>query len=236
MEAWGFRLMQHEHRFLDRAEVARRWFAEEYIPVMRMLHAADLVGSATDAEAYMVIASERYRLMRTHEWNDEVIEELRRKLRLPRRLAREGVSHGSAVARHALTAGSAVCGVLPGVRPAGRVGRRGMPGRPRLLPRRLCLGRVRRARGCRRGRTSRSGRVESAAPRLRLRPVDGSKTCSFRMSTHSRQSSPSLMRDAGSSRATTVSAAAPPASARPESRASSSSSATLWVCPSSRVK
>jgi hypothetical protein len=93
VEAWGFRLMQHEHQFLDRAEVARRWLAEEYIPVMRILRAAGLIGSATDAEAYMVIARERYRLMRTHEWNDEVIEELRRRLRPPRRLAREGVSH-----------------------------------------------------------------------------------------------------------------------------------------------
>jgi hypothetical protein len=88
VEAWGFRLMQHEHQFLDRAEVARRWLADEFTPVVRMLHAADLVGGCTDAEAYMVIARERYRLMRTHEWNDEVIEELRRNLRPSRRLGR----------------------------------------------------------------------------------------------------------------------------------------------------
>jgi hypothetical protein len=66
---------------------------------VRMLHAAGLVGGCTDAEAYMGIARERYRLMRTHEWNDEVIEELRRKLRPPRRLAREGVSHRSVPSR-----------------------------------------------------------------------------------------------------------------------------------------
>ena len=81
IEAWGFRLMQHEHTFLGRADVARRWLADEFIPVVRMLHAADLVGGCTDAEAYLGIARERYRLMRTHEWNDEVIEELRRNLR-----------------------------------------------------------------------------------------------------------------------------------------------------------
>jgi hypothetical protein len=81
VEAWGFRLMQHEHKFYDRAEVARRWFADEFTPVVHMLHAADLVGGCTDAEAYLGIARERYRLMRTHEWNDAVIEELRRKLR-----------------------------------------------------------------------------------------------------------------------------------------------------------
>ena len=85
VEAWGFRLMQHERTFLDRAEVARRWFSDEFIPVVRMLHAADLVGTATDAEAYMGVARERYRLMRTHEWNDEVIDRLRQQFRPPRR-------------------------------------------------------------------------------------------------------------------------------------------------------
>jgi hypothetical protein len=51
-----------------------------------MLHAADLVGSSTDAEAYLIIARERYRLMRTHQWNDEVMDELHRKLRSPHHL------------------------------------------------------------------------------------------------------------------------------------------------------
>jgi hypothetical protein len=64
-----------------------------------MLHAADLVGACTDAEAYMGIARERYRLMRTHEWNDAVIEELRRNLRPSHRLGRQGVSQGSTPTR-----------------------------------------------------------------------------------------------------------------------------------------
>ncbi len=81
VEAWGFRCMQDEHRFLDRAEVARRWFTEEYTPVVRMLAAADLIGSRSEAEAYMCIASERYRLIRTHEWNDEIIDRLRKQIR-----------------------------------------------------------------------------------------------------------------------------------------------------------
>jgi hypothetical protein len=81
VEAWGFRYMQAERRYLTREQIARRWFAEEFTPVVRMLHAADLVGSGTDAEAYMRVASQRYRLMRTHEWNDEVIERLRQELR-----------------------------------------------------------------------------------------------------------------------------------------------------------
>ena len=77
VEAWGFRCMQAERQYLDRDQIARRWFTEEFTPVVRMLRAADLVGPGTDAEAYMRVASQRYRLMRTHEWNDEVIERLR---------------------------------------------------------------------------------------------------------------------------------------------------------------
>jgi hypothetical protein len=88
VEAWGFRLMQHDHKFYDRAEASQRWFAEEYTPVVRILRAADLIGNNTDAEAYLIIATERYRLIRTHEWNDEVIEELQRQFRSPRRRSR----------------------------------------------------------------------------------------------------------------------------------------------------
>ena len=65
----------------SREEIARLWYAEEFRPVVRMLREADLIGSGTDAEAYQRVARERYRLMRTHEWNDEVIERLRREIR-----------------------------------------------------------------------------------------------------------------------------------------------------------
>jgi hypothetical protein len=81
VEAWGFRAMQHEGRFSDRAEIAKRWYAEEYAPVVRMLRQADLLGSGTEAEAYLRVTRERYRLIRTHEWNDEVIARLREQLR-----------------------------------------------------------------------------------------------------------------------------------------------------------
>ena len=81
VEAWGFRCMQDKGRFLNRAEIARHWYAEEYRPVVRMLRAADLIGSRTEAEAYMRVAAERYRLILTHDWNDEVIERLRRTIR-----------------------------------------------------------------------------------------------------------------------------------------------------------
>lgn len=78
VEAWGFRYMQSEGKFVDRVEVARRWFTQEYTPVLRMLHEADLLGGRTEAEAYLAVASERYRLIRTHEWTDDVVARLRR--------------------------------------------------------------------------------------------------------------------------------------------------------------
>ena len=81
VEAWGFRYMQAERQYYGREQIARRWFQDEFTPVVRMLHAADLIGSGTDAEAYMRVATQRYRLMRTHEWNDEVIDRLRREVR-----------------------------------------------------------------------------------------------------------------------------------------------------------
>jgi hypothetical protein len=77
VEAWGFRLMQQEGRFLDRSTVARRWYGEEFTPVVRMLGQAGLIGDRTDAEAYLQLAAQRYRLLRTHRWDDEVLDRLR---------------------------------------------------------------------------------------------------------------------------------------------------------------
>lgn len=77
VEAWGFRCMQDEGRFLDRETIAQRWYSEEYQPVVRMMREADLLGRSTEAEAYLRVVSERYRLIRTHEWTDEVIARLR---------------------------------------------------------------------------------------------------------------------------------------------------------------
>jgi len=77
IEAWGFRLMQDEGAFLDRATVAKRWYEDEYEPVVQMLRQADLLGARTEAEAYLWVAGERYRLIRTHRWDDEVIAAVR---------------------------------------------------------------------------------------------------------------------------------------------------------------
>ncbi|GAA1842855.1 ParB N-terminal domain-containing protein [Pseudonocardia ailaonensis] len=77
VEAWGFRLMQSENRYLDRETVARRWWAEEFKPVVRMLRQAELIGTRSDTDAYLQLACQRYRLLRTHRWDDEVVERLR---------------------------------------------------------------------------------------------------------------------------------------------------------------
>ncbi len=77
VEAWGFRAVQDQGVFLGRSEVARRWLESEYKPVVAMLHEASLVGDRTDAEAYLLVARERYKLVRTHEWSEEIVERLR---------------------------------------------------------------------------------------------------------------------------------------------------------------
>ncbi|GHH57185.1 chromosome partitioning protein ParB [Lentzea cavernae] len=81
VEAWGFRLMQDTGQFLDRAEVARRWYADEYKPVVVMLRQADMVSDRTETEAYMWVAAERYRLIRTHRWDADVINAVREETR-----------------------------------------------------------------------------------------------------------------------------------------------------------
>ncbi|HEY0936103.1 MAG TPA: chromosome partitioning protein ParB [Trebonia sp.] len=80
VEAWGYRRMQDTGQFSDRAETARHWYAEEYVPVVRMMRAADLIGTRTEAEAYLRVITERYRLILAHEWSDEIVERLRGKV------------------------------------------------------------------------------------------------------------------------------------------------------------
>jgi hypothetical protein len=81
VEAWGARMMLGRGELLSREDIATCWLNDEYRPVVAMLREAGLIGDGTDTDAYVRIAGERYRLMRTHEWNDEVIERLRSELR-----------------------------------------------------------------------------------------------------------------------------------------------------------
>jgi hypothetical protein len=79
VEAWGFRLMQERGHYYERAEVARAWFDEEYVPVSELISHGDLIERGeTETDAYLRVAADRYLLLRTHEWSDEVVDELRK--------------------------------------------------------------------------------------------------------------------------------------------------------------
>ena len=83
VEAWGMRVMQSREAFMDRQEVAREWFTEDYEPIVAALREADLIGTATETEAYVRFTALRYMLLRTHEWDEGVLERLREELRRP---------------------------------------------------------------------------------------------------------------------------------------------------------
>jgi hypothetical protein len=70
--------MQERRTFMDRREVAQHWFREEYEPVTEMLRSGDLVGEdETETEGYMRLANDRYRVLRTHDWSDAILDDLR---------------------------------------------------------------------------------------------------------------------------------------------------------------
>jgi len=78
VEAWAFRAMQDRAEFWDRRTAARRWFEDEFEPVVGMLRDGDMVGGGdTEADAFMRVAGQRYRLLYTHDWNEEVLARLR---------------------------------------------------------------------------------------------------------------------------------------------------------------
>ena len=76
VEAWGFRTTQDRGEPMNRRETAFQWLEVEYRPVVAMLRQADLIGARTETEAYLSVSAERYRLLRTHRWDEEVIARL----------------------------------------------------------------------------------------------------------------------------------------------------------------
>ena len=75
VEAWGFRAIQKSGEALDREQAARLWLETEYRPVVAMLREAAMIGRRqTETEAYMRVAADRYRLLRTHSWSEEVLQ------------------------------------------------------------------------------------------------------------------------------------------------------------------
>ena len=89
VEAWGFRTSQDRGEPINRREAAYLWLQNEYRPVIEMLKGADLIGTNTETEAYMRVSAARYRLLRTHTWDEDVlgavVDELSRKNRRRRK-------------------------------------------------------------------------------------------------------------------------------------------------------
>jgi len=88
VEAWGFRYSQLRGELLDRQGTAERWFTEEYQPAVELLRQAGLLVGGTETEAYMRLAGERYRLLRSHSWDERTLERLRGSVEQDDRLAR----------------------------------------------------------------------------------------------------------------------------------------------------
>ncbi|HEX8976902.1 MAG TPA: hypothetical protein VF781_10350 [Solirubrobacteraceae bacterium] len=76
VEAWGFRLSQDRGEQLSRRETAYLWLETEYRPVIAMLREAELIDGQTETETYMRISGERYRLLRTNRWDEDVIAQV----------------------------------------------------------------------------------------------------------------------------------------------------------------
>ena len=87
VEAWACRLMHHEGAYFDKSTMGVRWFDEEYTPVVQMIDEAGVRGQyETGADAYIRVARERYRLIREHDWNRDVLKMVAEKSgRTPRR-------------------------------------------------------------------------------------------------------------------------------------------------------
>jgi hypothetical protein len=83
VEAWGFRLMEASREFMTREQVAEAWYREEYEPVTQMLREAGIATSANETDAYMAVMALRYLLLRTHDWDESVLDALREQMRDP---------------------------------------------------------------------------------------------------------------------------------------------------------
>jgi hypothetical protein len=81
VEAWGLRAIQARGEFMTRGEVAEAWYRDDYLPVVKTLREAGLADDSNETDVYMRVVSERYRLMRTHAWSEEILTELRPRLR-----------------------------------------------------------------------------------------------------------------------------------------------------------
>jgi hypothetical protein len=93
VEAWAFRFMIQRGELIDRRTAAALWWSDEYEPAVRLLRDEDLIAElaeddpdVTDTEAYLRFSAQRYRLLRSHAWDDRALERVRDEPpRIPRR-------------------------------------------------------------------------------------------------------------------------------------------------------
>ena len=79
VEAWATRTMHAEGAYMDKATMAQRWYEEEFKPVVDLIEEAGVRGSGErPAEAYLRVACERYRLIRDHEWSQEILDQVKK--------------------------------------------------------------------------------------------------------------------------------------------------------------
>jgi len=77
VEAWGYRVMQERREYMDREQVARLWYEEDFLPIVETLREGAFIGgSETEGDAYMRVVTARYELLRTHEWSGEILDRL----------------------------------------------------------------------------------------------------------------------------------------------------------------
>lgn len=84
VEAWAFRYMMGRAELIDRHTAANLWWTEEYEPAVRLLRDEDLIADLaeddpglTETEAYLRFSAQRYRLLRSHSWDERAVEVVR---------------------------------------------------------------------------------------------------------------------------------------------------------------
>jgi hypothetical protein len=80
IEAWGYRRERQRDERLSREELAATWLAEEYDPVVATLGELGLCQTHPQADAYLCVATERYRLLHTTDWTERTWDALAREL------------------------------------------------------------------------------------------------------------------------------------------------------------
>jgi hypothetical protein len=80
IKAWGYRRERQRDERQSREQLAAAWFAEEYDPVVATLGELRLCQTHPQTDAYLCVATERYRLLHTTDWTEHSWDELAQQL------------------------------------------------------------------------------------------------------------------------------------------------------------